>query len=66
MPKHTTAKIEGIDLKMRELSSPEEMEHREETAALLLALRDRPVTEDEKELALALKAALEGNRPRFR
>ncbi|HEX4494984.1 MAG TPA: hypothetical protein VIE43_04880 [Thermoanaerobaculia bacterium] len=66
MPKHATAKIEDVELKRREPASAEEMEHREETAALLLALRDRPVTEDEKELARELKAAIEWDRPRFR
>ena len=66
MPRHATAKIEDVELKIQEPPSAEEMERREEVASLLLSLMDRPVTEEEKEFWREFEADLKRDRPQFR
>jgi hypothetical protein len=66
MPRHATAKIEDVDLKIQEPPSAEEMERREEVASLLLSLMDRPVTEEEREFWREFEADLKRDRPQFR
>jgi hypothetical protein len=49
-------------MQMKEPRSAEEMERHKETAAMLLALMDRPMTEDEKEFWREFEKDLEKNR----
>ena len=63
MPKHATARIGDAELKMREPASAEEMARREESAERLLALIDRPMSDEEKEFWREFEADLEGDRP---
>lgn len=67
MPKHATAKInEEPESRVQEPPSAEEMEYRKEMASMLLALLDRPMTDEEKEFWLAFQADLEKDRPKLR
>jgi hypothetical protein len=63
MPKHATARIEDIERKMQEPPSAEEMERRKEVAAKLLALMDRPMSNEEKEFWREFEVDLERDRP---
>jgi hypothetical protein len=62
MPKHATARIEDAELMMREPPSDEEMARREEMAERLLALMNRPMSDEEKEFWREFEADLEGDR----
>lgn len=66
MPKHATAKIEETELRMKEPVSPEDMARREEIAEMLLALMERPVSEEEKEFWREFQGDLARDRPKFR
>jgi hypothetical protein len=66
MPKHATARIEDMELRMREPASAEEMARREELAEMILALMDRPTTEEEREFWREFQADLARDRPKFR
>jgi hypothetical protein len=66
MPKHATARIEDAELRMKEPPSAEEMERREEIAAMLLSLMEHPVSEEEKEFWREFQADLARDRPKFR
>jgi len=63
MPKHATARIEDVELRMKETPSPEEMAWREKMAEMLLAKLDRPMSDEEKEFWLEFQADLERDRP---
>jgi hypothetical protein len=62
MPKHATARIEDVELKIQEPPSAEEMEQRKQLASALLSLMDRPMTEAEKEFWREFDADLEKDR----
>jgi hypothetical protein len=66
MSKPVTARIDETDLKMAELASSEEMERRRQVATRLRSLRERPMTEAEKELWREIDAELEKERLPFR
>lgn len=63
MPKHATARIEDVELKVEEPPSAEEMAWREKMAKMLLAKLDRPMSDEEKEFWLEFQADLERDRP---
>lgn len=64
MPKHATAP--NVEMKMRELASPEEMARREQIAAHLDSYLDRPLSEAEKEFWREFEADLDRERLKFR
>jgi hypothetical protein len=66
MPKHATARIEDVELKIQDPPSAEEMEQRKQLASALLSLMDRPMTDAEKEFWREFDADLEKDRPKFR
>jgi putative alpha-1,2-mannosidase len=66
MPKHATARIEDVELKIQEPPSAEEMEQRKQLASALCSLMDRPMTDAEKEFWREFDADLEKDRPKFR
>ena len=66
MPKHATARIEDIERRMQEPPSAEEMARREEIAEMLLALMDRPTTQEEKDFWREFQEDLQRDRPKFR
>jgi hypothetical protein len=66
MPKHATARIEDMELRMREPASPEDMEYRKKIAEMLRSKMDRPVSDEEKEFWREFQADLERDRPKFR
>jgi hypothetical protein len=66
MPKHATARIEEAELRTHEPPSAEEMERRREVASMLLALMDRPTTQEERDFWREFEADLARDRPRFR
>jgi hypothetical protein len=66
MPKHATARIEDVEHRMQEPPSAEEMARREEIAEMLLALMDRPTTQEEKEFWREFQEDLQRDRPKFR
>lgn len=55
-----------MELRMREPASAEEMARREELAEMILALMDRPTTEEEREFWREFQADLARDRPKFR
>ena len=65
MPKPVTAPIDETELKMTEPASSEEMERRRLVASRLRALRDRSMTEAEKEFWREFDATLENERLSF-
>jgi hypothetical protein len=66
MPKHATARIGDVELKMKDLAPPEEMERRREYAARLRARMVVPASESEKKIWREMMAELEGERLTFR
>jgi putative alpha-1,2-mannosidase len=66
MPKHATARIEDMELKIQEPPSAEEMEQRKQLASALRSLMNRPMTDAEKEFWREFDADLEKDRPKFR
>jgi hypothetical protein len=66
MPKRATTPIDDVERKRNEPASPEEMERRRQLLAKIDALRNRPVTEEEKEFWRKFDEELERERLTFR
>ena len=66
MARNAKKQIDALDQRLNEPASPEEMERRKQLVAELRALRNRPVTEEEKEFWRKFDEEFERERLTFR
>lgn len=66
MPGYAKSQIDAMEQRMNEPASPEQMEDRRQVVSEIRTLRNRPVTEEEKEFWRKFDGELERERPTFR